>query len=83
VDIAMSAGQGGMKATIALASVDQRTQGFREELKVKIEETRLGLQAVTMSPDKLTEGLHGEFHFETEITRRELETQLALSRRSS
>jgi hypothetical protein len=75
----MSAGQEGMKATIVIASVDQRTQGFREELKTKIEETRLCLQAVTMSPDTLTKELHEEFHSETEITRHELETQLALT----
>lgn len=67
----MNTGQERMKAIIFLASVDQRTQGFREEPKTKIEDTRRGLQAVTTSPDTLTKGLHEEFHFETEIAWRE------------
>jgi hypothetical protein len=56
---------------------DQWTQGLREELNAKIEETQLFLQAVTTSFDTQTKkDLQGEFHCEIETTRCEFETQL-------
>jgi hypothetical protein len=50
-------------------SVDQWTQGIREELNAKIKEMQLGLQVLTTSLDTQTKSLHMEFSTEIVATK--------------